>query len=275
MAPHWKFGNDFAIRYGSRGQINWFTKDELTNVASRYQHALHPAQLVLQGVETAATVALWWETRKQTGVMTAQFEERRLLWCADLMSTWATEVSSTGSLRLDTTRLLERELRRTMAVLTKTSKMEVPYSFVLQCQRVADALVPLNRLMYSELARTAGFGMKLTLPEYVPHDRLRALMPAVDSRAGVLESIRKALPFALGGADDPLTEWMRSTKKDPQLANIENLSLELRSSEELLQALEEVPDVTRDPAPEEEVADLAGVRLLASTMKVHLLPGAV
>lgn len=99
-------------------------------------------------------------------------------------------------------------------------------------------------------------------------------MPPLDSRVGVLETIRKALPFIFGGADDPLSDWMRSTKKDSQLIHLEDLALELRSAEELLQALELVPETVREPSPQEEVADLAGVKLLASTLKVQLLPGA-
>ena len=204
--------------------------------------------------------------------MAAEFEERRLLWCTDLLATLATEISSAGRLSLDVARLLERELRRTMAVLVKTSRMDLPYSFVLQCQRAARALVPLNRVMYSELIRARSAETTITLPEYVPYDTLRALLPPAESRGGVIESLRKALPFIFGGADDPLNDWMRSSKKDPQLVHVEDLALELRSAEELLRALESVPDTMRDPAPGEEVADLAGVKLLASTLKVHLLP---
>lgn len=274
MSAHWKFGNDFAIRYGGQGKIAWFAKDDLNALRGQFAPPLHPAQLVIQSVEAAAMVGMWWETRKQTTLMAAQFEERRLLWCTDLLASLAGEITSGSQLSLDVARLLERELRRTMGILLKTSRMDVPYSFVLQCQRLARALVPINRIVYSELRRARSPESNVVLPEYIPHDRLRALMPLVDARGGVIEAIRKALPFIFGGTDDPLSDWMRSAKKDPELVHIENLALELRSSEELLGALEAVPDTVREPSPEEEVAELAGVKLLASTLKIQLLPGA-
>lgn len=274
MSAHWKVGEGFAIRYGGQGKIAWFGAEDLSALRGHFVPPLHPAQLVIQCVESAAMVGTWWEARKQTALMTAQFEERRLLWCTDLLASLASEITSGSELSLDVVRLLERELRRTMGILIKTSRMDVPYSFVLQCQRLARALVPMNRIAYSELCRAHSTERSVVLPEYIPHDRLRALMPPVDARGGVAEAIRKALPFIFGGVDDPLSDWMRSTKKDPELVHLENLALELRSCEELLRALEVVPERVREPSPDEEVAELAGVKLLASTLKIQLLPGA-
>lgn len=134
MSAHWKFGDDFAIRYGGRGRIDWFTKDDLNVLGGRFPAPLHPAQLVIQSVEAAAMVGMWWETRKQTNLMTAQFEERRLLWCTDLLAALAGEITSGSQLSLEVARLLERELRRTMAILLKTSKMDVS---VLLCPSVS------------------------------------------------------------------------------------------------------------------------------------------
>jgi hypothetical protein len=273
MAPHWKSGHDFAIRYGGRGKISWFSNGNLAEVASRIRPVLHPAQLILQGVEAAASVGQWWEARKQSALLAAEFEERRFLWCADLMATVCGEISVLGMLPADATVLLERELRRSMTALVKTPRVEAPYSFVLQCQRTARCLVPLNRVMYSELRRAARNGHDVTIPEYVPHDQLRALIPQADAKAGVVESLRKVLPRVFGNADDdPLSDWMRSTRKDPQLVHLADLALELRAAEALLEALERLPDTTRTPDPEEEVADLAAVRLLAASLGIPQLP---
>jgi hypothetical protein len=219
-------------------------------------------------------VGQWWEARKQSTLIAAEFEERRFLWCADLLATLCEEIAVAGTLQADTTRLLERELRRSMAALVKTPKMEVPYSFVLQCQRAARSLVRLNRVMYSEVGRAARNGHRVRVPEYIPHDQLSALLPQGEARSGVFETLRKALPRVFGeGDDDPLRDWMRSTRKDPELIHLGDLALELRSAEALLEALEGIPDTTRATEPEEEVADLAGVPLLAASLGVRQLPG--
>jgi hypothetical protein len=275
MAPHWKSGQDFAIRYGGRGKFAWFSNGNLAEIASRIRPVLHPAQLVLTGVEAAVSVGQWWEARKQSALLAAEFEERRFLWCADLLATLCGEISELGMLPRDATVLLERELRRCMLALAKTPRVDVPYSFVLQCQRAARGLVPLNRVMYSELRRAVRNGHKVVVPEYVPYDQLRALLPQTDARPGVVESLRKVLPRVFGnGDDDPLADWMRSTRKDPQLVHLGDLALELRAAEELLDALEGLPDTIRAPEPEEEVADLAGVPLLAASLAARQLPGA-
>ena len=274
MTASWKFGNDFAIRYGGRGGISWFTNGELGAVAGQLRRSLHPARMVLDGAQLAGAVVDWFETRKQTVLLTAEFEERRLLWCADLLATLCAEISLRGNVPADATRLLERELRRTMVALAKTSKMEVPYAFVLQCQRAARGLVQFNRVMYSELRRAGRESGGGPIPEYVPHDQLRALLPQVDGKTGVVESLRKALPRVFGGGDDPLSEWMRTSRKDPELVHIEDLALELRCAEELLEALEALPDTTRSPDADEEVADLAGVPLLAASLGIPRLSSA-
>jgi hypothetical protein len=269
-----KLGPEFAIRYGGRGNLAWLTKGRLGEVVSHFRPALHPAHMIHQGVQTAASIGQWWEERKQTSIIIAEFEERRLLWCTDLLATLCGEIATGSALPADVTHLLERELRRTMVALSKTSRMELPYPFVLQCQRAARCLVPLNRVMYSELRRSARGDRETPIPEYVPHNQLRALLPYTDARTGVVEALRKALPRLFGAGDDPLSDWMRSSRKDPELAHVEDLALELRSAEDLLEALERLPDTTRAPDPTEEVADLASVPLLAASLGVPRLSSA-
>ncbi|HEY6722748.1 MAG TPA: hypothetical protein VI197_01920, partial [Polyangiaceae bacterium] len=105
-----------------------------------------------------------------------------------------------------------------------------------------------------------------------PHDQLRALLPRAEERPGVVQSLANALPSIFGSSDDPLENWMRLTKKDPELAAMENLALELRSAEELLGVVRGLPETVREPGPDEQVADLAGVPLLAGKLGVPLLP---
>jgi hypothetical protein len=64
--------------------------------------------------------------RKQTQLMSAEFEERRLLWLADMLAVWAADIATMGTLRLDSTRYLERELTRFMHAILETPKMDAP-----------------------------------------------------------------------------------------------------------------------------------------------------
>jgi hypothetical protein len=275
MTPHWKIGRDFAIRYGGRGNIQWFgrTESPVAERGSLPRGGSH-AYLVLQAVETAAAVAQWWEARKQTAIVAAEFEERRLIWCADLLATLASEVSEQSVLHLDTTRLLEREIRRTMAILHKNSKMDVPYSFVLQCERTARGLISLNHLMYSELRRASPYGGDVSVPEYVPYDLIRELPPGRAEKSGLVETIRRLLPSIFGSGEDALSDWMKNAKKDPNLVPIENLALELRSAELHLAALERLPETVREIAPDEEVVPLPGFAKLAAALGMPLALGA-
>lgn len=270
MTAHWKVGTDFAIRYGGRSKLEWFSRTDLRELASKTGLRVHPFQLLAQAAEGAGAIGTWWETRRQTQALLAQFEERRLLWCADLLSLLASEIAA-GCLQADTTHMLERELRRTMAVLDGTKRMEIPYSFLLQCDRMAKSLSALNRLMGSELRRALPAAGTTTVPRYLPHDQFRALLPAKEEKAGVLDTILKAIP-ALRSSDDPLAAWMRNTKKDPELACAENLALELRNAEALLEALRGVPETTREPDATEEVAELEPLPNLAAALGVPLLP---
>jgi hypothetical protein len=69
--------------------------------------------------------------RKQNQLLAAEFEERRSLWVADMLTTWGADIASKGTLRLDSTQYLERDLTRLLSALIKTPKMDVPSVLLL------------------------------------------------------------------------------------------------------------------------------------------------
>lgn len=89
---HWKVGDGFAIRYGGYRDIEWFHGDDFRVLGgSAGIPPSHPAALAIEAAKTIALVLQWWEMRKQTQLLAAEFEERRLLWVADSTqpSTWS------------------------------------------------------------------------------------------------------------------------------------------------------------------------------------------
>jgi hypothetical protein len=150
---HWKVGAGFAIRYGGHRDIQWFHGDEFRRPAGgAVIPEFHPAFLALGAAQTIALVLQWWEMRKQSQLMDAHFEERRSLWVADMLTTWGADIASHGTLRLDSTRYLERDLTRLLDAIIKTPKMNIPSVLLLQIDRAAMALVDLNTLLHRELS---------------------------------------------------------------------------------------------------------------------------
>jgi hypothetical protein len=114
--------------------------------------AANPVGLVIEATKAAALVLQWWEMRKQTLLQTAQFEERRIPWLADMLFQWSCEASD-GQVRLDTSVYFDREVSRLMDRIVETKLMDVPSSLLLQVERSAHAMVAINRLIYGELQK--------------------------------------------------------------------------------------------------------------------------
>jgi hypothetical protein len=88
--------------------------------------------------------------RKQTMLQTAQFEERRLPWLADMLFQWSCEANE-GQVRLDTSIYFDREVSRLLDKIVETKLMDMPSSLLLQTERSAHAMVAINRLLHGEL----------------------------------------------------------------------------------------------------------------------------
>jgi hypothetical protein len=184
--------------------------------------------------------------RKHGELLAAEFEERRLLWVADMLATWGADVARSNTLRLDSTRHLERELVRLMSALIRTPKMDVPGVLVLQIERASFALVDLNRLVHRELSQEARYPdgsprLVPEIPDYQPFHEIRDIVPIPKRPGGVFEEIRKRLPFILASDGDPFQEYMKHAKRRSDFSPIESLMVELRAAIALLDAAARFP----------------------------------
>jgi hypothetical protein len=261
---HWKFGDGFAIRYGGHRDIEWFYGDQfrLPGGATLIP-PLHPAALALHAAQDVALVLQWWEMRKQGLLSAAQFEERRLLWLADMLTTWGVDIATGGTLRLDSTWYLERELLRLMEALINTPKMDVPSVLLLQVERTSLALVVLNTLLYRELSHQLCYieGPErdgLMVPDYQPFNEIRSLVP-VSKRPGGSRfgEVKKRLPH-LFSEPDPFATYLKHAKRRSEFSPVENLMLELRGAIALLKAAQAFPPTVHTYSKDEVLGGTAG-----------------
>lgn len=138
MAQHFKFVDDFVIRYGGSGDIQWFKRDDFNNLiqAPGLLPPRHPAQMALQSEITISSFLFWWELRRVSILQTAKFEERKILWVIDILQQYCTELNR-GEIKLDTIFYLEREVSRYFQKAKDDELFEIPSSFLLQLDRFA------------------------------------------------------------------------------------------------------------------------------------------
>lgn len=149
---HWKIGHGFAIRYGGYRDIQWFFGEGF-QPASAILPPLHPAAACVEAAKAAALFLQWWEMRKQTALMQAAHEERRIPWLMDMLAQFQAEVRDERTLRADTLLYLERELTRLLDKVRDVRDMDVPSSLLLHVERQAMTLVQANRALLDAAAR--------------------------------------------------------------------------------------------------------------------------
>ena len=145
----------YIVRYGGPEGIQWIKTGDTTGSSLGSMNpamAANPVGLVIEATKAAALVLQWWEMRKQTLLQTAQFEERRIPWLADMLFQWSCEASE-GQMRLDTSIYFDREVSRLLDRIVETKLMDVPSSLLLQVERSAHAMVAINRFLYGELQK--------------------------------------------------------------------------------------------------------------------------
>jgi hypothetical protein len=152
MSAHWKIGDGFAIRYGGYRDIQWFFGDGFQATPSLLP-PLHPAAACIEVAKAAALFLQWWEMRKQTAIMQAAHEERRIPWLVDMIAQLQAEIRDEHTLRADTLLYLERELTRLLGKLQSLRDMDTPSSLLLHVERQALALAQMNRVLIDALAR--------------------------------------------------------------------------------------------------------------------------
>lgn len=250
MAPHLKMGNGFAIRYGGRGNIQWFKGEDFERLAGNRLSALpptHPAIFVMEAANTAALFLQWWEIRKQTFLQTAQHEERRVLWLTDILAEWYGELQH-GHLRTDTTFYLDREITRLLNKIQEHDMMDVPSSLLLHVDRFTHLLVSINstvnQLIGEQLPNFIIPNLSITQPySYRPYFELEtnknSLMEQVENSTKIVEatsSNRGALNGLLWNTSK-LLDAKKKIKSEERLQDfmpLQHLSIELRSTHALL-----------------------------------------
>lgn len=265
---HWKFGDGFAIRYGGYRDITWFFNDTFRQPGGAVgMPPMHPAVLALEAVKAVGLVLQWWEMRKHGLVVAAEFEERRLSWVSEMLSTWATDVAEGGTIRRDSTCYLERELGRLMQALIKTPKMDIPATLLLRLERTSLALVDINNLVQGELRRHqqdsgAAFLPGVEVPAYQPFNKIRGLVARGEQPTGFFEALKRIVPRLFRSEVDPFEEYLKHAKRRSDYVPVENLMLELRSAALLMSFAETLPATIRSYSKEDILADNSGVTKL-------------
>ncbi|MBF0548399.1 MAG: hypothetical protein HQM08_28445 [Candidatus Riflebacteria bacterium] len=138
MPAHFKFEDDFVIKFGGTVDLQWFQKYDFERViqAPELLPPLHPARIAIQAAITISNFLVWWDLRKVNILQAAQFEERRILWVIDMLQNYFAEIDR-GEIKLDTIFYLERELAKYFLKSQETELLEIPSSLLLQFDRAA------------------------------------------------------------------------------------------------------------------------------------------
>ncbi len=265
---HWKFGDGFAIRYGGNRDITWFFDAAFRQPGGVVgMPPIHPAFLALEAVKSVGLVLQWWEMRKHGLIVAAEFEERRVSWVSEMLSTWAADIANAGTIRRDSTCYLQRELERLMQALIKTPKMDIHSNLLLQVERTSLALVDVNELVYRELLRHyqdfgAAFQTFGNVPAYQPFNKIRGLVTRPEQPTGIFEALKRIVPKLFRSEADPFEEYLKYAKRRSDYVPVENLMLELRSSVLLLSFAAMLPATIHSYSKENILADTSGVTRL-------------
>lgn len=150
----YKIGDGFTIRYGGTEGIRWFNSPPLQSGGAQLPTgglgAAEPIGMAIEATKAAGMLLQWWEMRKQTLLQTAQFEERRIPWLADMLLQWASEIQD-GQVRLDTITYFDREVSRFLNAIREHKPVDAPSTLLLQLDRTAHAMMRLNSVIESLL----------------------------------------------------------------------------------------------------------------------------
>lgn len=307
MPAHWKSGHGFAVRYGGCGDIQWFKGEEFEQLSQTFSSQasspqasslqVSPFSPVEMAIEMSKSVALylqWWEMRKQTLLQSANFEERRITWLADMLATWYSEIEQ-GIIRLDTIHYLDREISRLLNKIQGNDLIDTPSSLLLQIERSANLLVTLNKTVNSLILEQ---GPNFILPDaniaqpfhYQPYFEVehspQQLTEYVSSANNVVEMNPISLfsmGLGIGIMSRSLTQnnltsaiignilWTApklfevqakmKTKNGDRLQDfiaLQNFSIELRSANSLLRLAQKLPLSLKSYSPEDIENNAAG-----------------
>lgn len=279
MTAHWKFGEDFAIRYGGYRDIQWFKGTEYDRLAESFptlspnrSTIVNPVETIIDLSKSAGLFLQWWEMRQQTLLQSAAFEERRIGWIADILAQLSTELEQ-GTFRLDTIHYLDREISGFLTKMKKNQSIDAPSTLLLQIERSTNLFVKFNVTINNLLLEQS---QNFTLPNknipqpfyYQPYFLLEQdeeqFSDYVDLVNDVLSKESLAM-FSLGIAQTALSKgnwktkalmagllWtvpklleLRNKSKDDDrsqnLIVLQNFAIELRSTNALLRALQKLP----------------------------------
>ena len=235
----------YTVRYGGPEGIQWIKTGEAAgSPLGSFNPAMagNPVGLVIEATKAAALVLQWVEMRKQTLLQTAQFEERRIPWLADMLLQWSSEVQD-GLVRLDTSLYFDREVTRLLDKIEVTKLMDVPSSLLLQMERTAQAMSAVNRLLYGQLqAQSPNFIMPgrdgLQLIAYEPYwelagnaKEMETYLDRIDKNLGFIGNAAIGATFGLIGVAAWKVARAAAEKKNrlDEFQSLTAVALELRS----------------------------------------------
>lgn len=254
---HIKIGQGFAIIYGGNRDIRWIKGQEFDSLMGGFSPgggSLDAVAAIAKITQCAALFLQWWEMRRQTLLQSAQFEERRLLWMADILAVWHSELQE-GLLRMDTVVYMDREISRFLKKAQGNDLIDAPSSFLLQVERSTNLLVAINTLLNSLIQEhSPNFvlpGSPLPQPfQYKPYFALPIeghQLEEYTSRStqfiGALTTLLEvalapALPNSALWTGPKLAEWRsKLAKREDRLQEftaLQNFAVELRSTHVLL-----------------------------------------
>ncbi|NWJ49132.1 MAG: hypothetical protein HXX08_25015 [Chloroflexi bacterium] len=305
MVAHWKIGQGFAIRYGGRGNIQWFKGKEFDQLARGFHQGVSPLSpfgLALEAANSAVGFLQWWESRKSRLLQEAQYEERRIGWLADILEVWYQELDN-GEMRRDTIHYLDREVSKLVEKLEQNKLTDVPSSFLLQVERTTESLMQMNMRMDKILRESApNFVLPdVDLPqryEYKPYFEVLENEEIFKKYIEVANKIIEATSFVFLGLQfaskafrlspmgmvltgvlwtaPKLWELVKKFNDDKKNQRIQdfialiNLMVEVRSADALLSLFVKLPPVTRVYTLEEMLNNGEG-RLLPAEDSLLLL----
>ena len=269
----------YIVRFGGPEGIQWIKTGDIDGRLSRFNAvgAANPVGALIEATKAAGLMLQWWEMRKQTLLQTAQLEERRIPWLADMLYQWSNEARD-GNIRLDTVIYLEREISRLMDKITETKQLDLPSSLLLQVERSASGMSAINSLLCSRLKEHQHYFMTPgnDLPRLIEYQSFRTLegsdkqiegyLERIDRTLGVLKTAMRGAAGFITSAPLRIASWhsarIAAEKKHrlEEFYSLTAMAIELRSLRTQLAFLTLLPPIDEFL----EMPPLAATNLLAA-----------
>lgn len=203
--PHRQFrvlkdnGESWYINFTKAG-LNWEPADSPFDQPAKNQGfppargggALGAVGAITSVMDTAASIAMWWEVRQQRLLNEAMNEEtRRISWLSDMIARWGDVHRQGNQLDLRVSEYLARETREMMDCIISNKRVALPQSMLYELETVQDTFRSFRSMMLAQFETLSG-----------------------DTEIDLGGAVRKALPYSRFDMDfirslgaDPSAEW--------------------------------------------------------------------